>query len=362
MKQLRRLVVMSIVLLASATMLFASGQGEAGGAAVNRTEAAPAKYYAPLGDVPVPSENYRIGVLVKTLINDFWLDLKNGYEDAAAEYGVEVEVFAAPTEGDLLLQQQILADMLAQDFDVICVSPITDTNLLSGLADATELGIPIVNVVDAHINPELEAQNTIDISTFIATDFVMHTETAMDFVAQDLGSEGGKVIHIMGLPGNPSAEQRKQGYLNGIENYSQLEDAGVFPGDWDRKKALDVATDVLQSQPDLRAIVGANDTMALGALQAVKNAGKLDEVTVVGVDAIPDAIRSITEGELKATVAFFQYQMAYTAIESAIQILEGTFDYDAHREITLGQEVWNQSNIDAKIEEYRDQYVGLEDF
>lgn len=324
-------------------------------------QAEQSKYSPVLGEIPTPSKEYRIGVLVKTLINDFWLDLANGYKDAAAEYGVKVDVYAAPSEGDILVQKQILDDMIAKQYDVLCVSPITDTNLLSPLKKATQQGIPIINVIDSYISPEAQEKHGIEIATFITTDFVEHTKSAVEFVAETLGEEGGEIMHIMGLPGNPSAEERKQGYLEAVAEYPQLENIGVWPGDWDRKKSMDVAADVLQSHPNLRAIIGANDTIALGALQAVKNAGKEDQVVVAGVDAIPDAIRSIMDGELLCTVAFFQYQTAYTAIEVALQILEGTFD-ESNKQLKLSQEVWHAGNIEEKVETYRSQYTGLKDF
>jgi ABC-type sugar transport system substrate-binding protein len=161
------------------------------------------------------------------------------------------------------------------------------------------------------------------------------------------------------MPGNPSAEDRKRGYLEEVAKHAQLKNVGVWAGDWDRKKSMDVAADVMQSYPSLKAIVGANDTIALGALQAVKNAGKVDQVIVAGIDAIPDAINSILDGELVSTVAFMQYQTAYTAIECAIQIMEGTFDEAKHKKIDVYQELWTKDNIKEKVNQYRDQYTGL---
>jgi D-allose transport system substrate-binding protein len=75
------------------------------------------------------------------------------------------------------------------------------------------------------------------------------------------------------------------------------------PADWDRAKALDVTTNILQRNPDLKAIYAANDTMALGALQAVKNADKLGKILVVGTDGAPEAIDSVKHHELTATAA-----------------------------------------------------------
>jgi ribose transport system substrate-binding protein len=121
---------------------------------------------------------------------------------------------------------------------------------------------------------------------------------------------------------------------------------------------MDIAADVIQSHPHLRAIIGANDNMALGAYQAVKNAGKTDQIYVAGIDAVPDAILSVMNGELICTLPFMQYQMAYGAIEAAIQILEGQFD-PANKELYGYQEVWNQGNIREKVDQYREQFTGL---
>jgi ABC-type sugar transport system substrate-binding protein len=313
-----------------------------------------------IGEIPVPSKKYRIGCLEKTLINDFWLDLKNGYEDAARDYGVQVDIFAAPTEADILIQKQILDDMIAKNYDVLCVSPITDTNILASLKTATQRGIPVINVMDAYISPDAQEKHGIEIASFVTTDFAENARLATRFVAEMLGNEGGEIMHIMGLPGGRAAEERKRGYLEEVAKYPQLTDVGVWPGDWDRKKSMDVAADVIQSHPNLRAIIGANDTTGLGAYQAVKNAGKTDQILVAGIDAIPDAIRSVMNDELVCTVPFMQYQSAYIAIESAIQILEGTFD-PANREIWVYQEVWHKGNIMDKVEEYREQFSGLKD-
>lgn len=340
--------------------LFAAGQKDdaAGTEIVSPKGGTVSEFYPEFGVIPVPSKVWRIGVMEKTLINDFWLDCKNGYEDAARDYGVEVDIYAAPSESDLLVQKQILDDMLAKNYDVLCVSPITDSNLLTALSKATSLGIPIINSIDAHITEEAQEKHNIDIEAFITVDFKENTRMSVRFIAEQLGEEGGECIHIQGIPGGRCAEQRKAGYLEELDKYPQLVSVGEISGDWDRKKAMDIAADMLQSHPDLKAISAANDNMALGALQAVKNAGKLGEVVVTGVDAIPDAITSIKDGELSVTTAFFQYQQAYMSVEAAILILEGQFD-DKPKTIFVSQESWHKDNVEDKIDAFRNQYLGL---
>ncbi len=354
----KRIVGLLIVLvLAFTTVHFVTAQGKE----------FTSKYFPGIGKIPAPTKKWRIGALEKTLINDFWMDLKNGYEAAAKQYGVQVDIYAAPSEADILVQKQILDDMIAKRYDVICVSPITDTNILAALKTATDRKIPIINVCDAHISPEAQQKNGIKIISFITTDFSENSRLATGYVAELIKKQAGgnvsgksfEIMHIMGLPGGRAAEQRKAGYLEKVAEFPFLKDIGVWPGDWDRKKSMDVAADVIQSHPNLKAIIGANDTTALGAYQAVKNAGKTGQILVAGIDAIPDAISSVMNGELVSTVPFMQYQMAYTAVEVAIQILEKKYDPAKIKEINVNQEVWNKDNMKSKIEEYREQFTGL---
>jgi len=353
------LLVSLIVLFAVSAFGAGQEKKEAGKKIISAKGGTVSEFYPDFGVIPVPSKKWRIGVMEKTLINDFWLDCKNGYEDAAKDYGIEIDVYAAPSESDLLIQKQILDDMLAKKYDLLCVSPITDSNLLTALAKATSMGIPIINSIDAHITPEAQKKHNIKIEAFITVDFKENTRMSVRYIAEKLGSKGGELIHIQGIPGGRCAEQRKAGYLEEIAKFPQLKSVAEISGEWDRKKAMDIAADMLQSHPNLKGIVAANDNMALGALQAVKNAGKMGEVIVAGVDAIPDAIMSIKKGEMDVTTAFFQYQQAYMSIEAAILYLEGQFG-DKPKTIFVNQECWHAGNVGEKIEKYKKQYLGLQ--
>lgn len=362
-KNLICLGLVIVIAFAGVSFVFAGGKPDQSAESQQEQAAAKKEYYESkffpaLGKIPAPSKKYRIGCLVKTLINDFWMDFENGYKDANEVYDVVVDVYGAPSETDLLVQKQILDDMIAKNYDILLVSPLTDSNLLAALKTATDRGIPIINVCDAYISPEAQKKHGIEIECVIATDFRDNARLVTEYVAGILGEEGGQIMHIMGLPGGRAAEYRKQGYLEKVAEYPQLENIGVWPGEWERKKGMDIAADVIQSHPNLRAIIGANDNMALGAYQAVKNAGKTDQIYVAGIDAVPDAILSVMNGELICTLPFMQYQMAYGAIEVAIQILEGEFD-PANKELYGYQEVWNQGNIREKVDEYREQFTGL---
>ena len=103
--------------------------------------------------------------------------------------------------------------------------------------------------------------------------------------------------------------------LPGIEVVASLS------ADWDREKGMKVAEDILQAHPDLDVFVASNDEMAMGALQAVKSAGKLGQVAVVGDDAIPAALEALQKGELLATIDGNTDKVGYEAVKAAHDFL-----------------------------------------
>lgn len=147
---------------------------------------------------------------------------------------------------------------------------------------------------------ELKAQGGAVIG-FATTDNVVVGQKGAEFIANDL-KKGSKVAIIEGKAGNASGENRKQGAKEAFEK-AGMEIVGSLPADWDRQKALDTAASFIQQNPDLKGIYCCNDTMALGALQAVINANKLGEIVVVGTDGDAEALESVKAEQLSATVA-----------------------------------------------------------
>ena len=138
---------------------------------------------------------------------------------------------------------------------------------------------------------------------FVTTDNVAVGAKGASFIIDKLGAEGGEVAIIEGQAGNASGEARRKGATEAFKKASQIKLVASQPADWDRIKALDVATNVLQRNPNIKAIYCANDTMAMGVAQAVANAGKTGKVLVVGTDGIPEARKMVEAGQMTATVA-----------------------------------------------------------
>jgi D-allose transport system substrate-binding protein len=261
----------------------------------------------------------RFGAIIKTEINEYWQAMAAGYRFAAERYGVEVEVGSVATEADTTQQLALLESYLDQGYDALLVSPITPTNLNSALATATQRGIPIINV-DELIPADAAKEAGIKIEMRVASNNYQAGQLAGQYVLDHLQA-GDQVAILEGIAGNVSGQNRRDGFYDTVS--ATLNVVASQPADWDRSKALDVATNILQANPDVKAFYCANDTMALGAVAAVQAAGLEGKVIILGTDAIPEALDAVKNGTMAGTVAQYPYEMAYIVVESGIKVMEG---------------------------------------
>lgn len=246
--------------------------------------------------------NADYAVILKTLSNPFWAEMKRGIEAEANALNVTVDIFASPSEGDFQAQLQLFEDLTNKNYKGIAFAPLSAVNLVIPAAVAYKKGIYLVNL-DEKIDMDSLKKAGGNLEGFITTDNVAVGAKGADFIIQKLGTQGGKVAIIEGKAGNASGEARRTGADNTFKQSANIQLVASQPADWDRIKALDVATNILQRHPDLSAFYCANDTMAMGVSQAVVNAGKAGTVLVVGTDGIPEAKSMVQAGQMTATIA-----------------------------------------------------------
>jgi len=265
------------------------------------------------GKLPAPKKHYRFAYVSKTLINEFWQAVKVGADQAAAKNGVTVDTQAAKDESSLSEQLNIAQTMLSGGYDALLVSPESDSNLGPAIEQARAKGLPVIDIDDAR---------AASVSTYIGTDQVAIGMKAAQYILGKL-PQGGEVAQIEGQAGSPNARARIKGFKQGVEQSGKLKLVASQPGNWDRLTALDPAGNIMRSHPDLKAFYANNGTMALGVVEAVRNAGKTGKVIVVGTDGIGAAKKSIADGARDATVAEFPVQEGELGVEMAIRQLEG---------------------------------------
>ena len=277
---------------------------------------------APAGEAaPAAGKPLKIGALVKNDSNPFFLTMKDGYNWAGQRYGIDMVVGSTPTEDAADEQLAILETWLNEGgFDGFIVTPFRATSLNSALAAATEQGIPIINI-DELIPLDAAKDSGIKLAAQLASNNVYAGQLAGDLIAS-LVPAGSQVAVIEGAAGTTSSIDRVTGFTERAKELG-LEVVASQPADWDQAKAFDVASNILQGNPDVKAIFAANDGMGLGAVEAVESAGLAGQVQVASVDAIPQALEAVKEGRLAGTVAQYPDEMAVLAVEAMKKVIEG---------------------------------------
>jgi ABC-type sugar transport system substrate-binding protein len=286
-----------------------------------------------VGAAPAGAQDQKVyGVLLKTLSNPFWGAMEQGVRDGAAEAGVEYYLQAVESDQAAEPQLNVCTTMLERQPTVMITAAINSTNLLPCLRQATEQGIPVVDL-DANLDHDIAKEAGVEIAFTIGSDNVAAGAQGADYVVAQLGADAsGPVLVIEGLSGNITGQRRAEGFATRLaEAAPGLEIVASLPGDWDRAKAANITNDILTRHPDLVAIFAANDTMALGAVETVHAAGLGDQVIMVGVDGNVDAVESIKAGRLDASVAQLPYLVGKQAVERVTRVLAGetveTFQY-----------------------------------
>lgn len=268
--------------------------------------------FGPVADLELP-EGISMGGILKNQANEFWLALGDGMTSYAEANHATIDIQATRTETDTAGQLSIAETMLQNEYNALVLSPLTNECLDSAVAAAKEKGTPIVNA-----NCEYVA----DADVFVGGLQIEIGHKAADYIAEKIG-ETGKVAIIEGVSGTFTSIQRVNGFNEQIANYPDIEVVASVPADYEMEKGMNVVTDILTQNDDIAAIYCCNDNMALGAVEALRAAGKLGEVVVIGVDGTGDAYKSIHAGELNATVDQFPSINGEVAVEVALRLLAG---------------------------------------
>jgi D-allose transport system substrate-binding protein len=263
-------------------------------------------------------------VLLKTLANPFWVAMNQGFEDGAKALGIAYFSQAAENDQAAEPQLNLCNNMLQREPKVLIVGAINATNLLPCLKSAADRGIKVVDL-DNNLDQSILDKAGIKVAFHIGSDNIAAGEKGAEWLVSKLGKDAkGPVLVIEGLPGAPASQNRVKGFGDKLKLIAPgLTIVASLPGDWDGGKAANVTADNLTSHSDLVAIFCANDTMALGAVESVRAAGKGDQVLTIGVDGTTDAVKSIKAGRLSASVAQLPYLEAQVTLSEANKLLEG---------------------------------------
>ncbi|MHA7815686.1 MAG: substrate-binding domain-containing protein [Pseudohaliea sp.] len=270
--------------------------------------------------VPEPSGKPRVALVMKSLANEFFISMAAGARAHQAAHAdrYELIVNGIKNESDLTQQVSLVEQMMASQVDVIVIAPADSRGLLPVTKRAVDQGIVVVNI-DNRFDAEALAGMDMHVP-FVGPDNREGAYRVGLALAETL-EPGAEVAIIGGIPSAFNARERAAGFRKAMAE-ARMRVVTEQAADWEQAKAATVAAAILNENPDLTALLCANDSMALGAVAAVRQAGRRGEVAVVGFDNISAARDLIAGGDMLATAEQYGDQLAVFGIEYALQVLE----------------------------------------
>ncbi|HON08920.1 MAG TPA: substrate-binding domain-containing protein, partial [Verrucomicrobiota bacterium] len=221
-------------------------------------------------------------------------------------------------ELDVSRQIDLVEQMISQRVDAIVIAPADSKALIPVCKKAKEKGIVVINI-DNKFDEEVLEQNKVSFP-FVGPDNRLGARKVGEYVAKKL-KPGDKVAIIEGVPSAFNGVQRKLGFEDAIRS-AKLTLVSSQSGYWETDKANKVASAIITEHPDIKAFLCANDSMAIGVVAALRDAGKLGQVLVAGYDNISAVQQLLKEGKIIATADQHADKLAIYGIEYALEIIK----------------------------------------
>lgn len=251
-------------------------------------------------------------LVISTLNNPFFVSVADGAKSEAAKLGLSMDVQNANNDDTQSLNQATTA--LVKKPSVLVLDPTSSEAGGSITIQANQANVPVVAF------DRVPDQGTL--AAFIGYDAIQAGRNGAKALCEAMGGTG-KAAELQGISGTSVARDRSAGFQEGMKACPGVELVTVQSGDFDRGKSLDVTTNMLQANPAITGIYGANDEMALGAVAAAKSSGLLDSIKIVGNDGIGDALDAVRNGEMYATNAESPFALGQEVIKISHAVAAG---------------------------------------
>ena len=273
----------------------------------------------PADDTSAPdNSDITIGFIPMNLNNEFYVYMENGARKAAEELGVNITVQGSMSGSDVASQLEFIENMIASGVSAIVISPAGSDGLTTGLQKCQEAGIPVINVDSGFDKPIIEAAG-LDPIPFLGSDDYAGTTLAGQWVAENVTD--AKCGIITGLSGIPIAIDREEGFINGLGDAGEI--VATQAGDWDLDTAYQVTQNMITAHPEMNVIFASSDQMAVGAIQAIEEAGRSGEITVLSYDGVSAGIENVKAGKQAVTVSQDPIAMGYDGVKMAYAAING---------------------------------------
>ena len=265
---------------------------------------------------------YKIGVSMYTLGAPYFAAQLNAAKRKAESLGITL--FSTNAQDDMVKQLADVEDLLARGIDLLILNPKDPQGLIPATRAASRAGVPVI-IMDSSIDPQA------DFVTTVQSNNLRNGELIGEWLVKQMKGSPIRMALISGVQGNPVGKERRQGVFRGIiEQQLRTQGTSSFSivaqgwGNWTHEGGLKAMEDILVAHPDINVLFGENDSMTLGAIEAVKEAGKTSDILILAAaDGQKEALKLIQSGEYGATGSNNPVLIAETAIDIGIEVLQG---------------------------------------
>ncbi len=270
-------------------------------------EEKPTPTAAPVEEKPAPAaKKLTIALSLPGLQFPFFVFMEQQVRDEAAKLG-NIEIVTLDAQNKIEKQTADMEAVIAKKYDGVLISPITAEGMAPAVQAVVDAGIPVVTIDRTVYNVNTLAH--------VGADNVRGGELQGEALLK-LFPNGATIFELTGTPGSSPAIDRSKGLHNIIDSHPEFKVACQQTGQFNRDEGLKVTENCLGATPKPDAIVGANDEMAFGALEAAKAAGLAGQVIIIGYDALPEALVKVRDGELWGTVDQFPGEQSREALRT----------------------------------------------
>ncbi len=276
---------------------------------------------------------YKLAAFTKNRTNPAYIGARLGADRVAARLGCSLRHHVPTKPDDVEEQRGLLAAVLAEGVDAILLAPTHATALNDLLQRARSKGIPILCMVS---QPE-----KFDCTCFVGSDDRALARGIADHLFDSLGGRGD-VVTLEGHPNAMTTAPRTAGFRDAAAARPAVRIKASRAGDFQRDGGHRAMAELLGAEPCIDGVLAANDFMAIGALDAMREARRL--MPIVGINATPEGVAAVKRGDLVATSSFDAMKMACLGVEAAVRVLRGE---TVPRLLMLPVEVVDRSNCAA---------------
>ncbi|MHC3823491.1 substrate-binding domain-containing protein [Pseudomonas sp. G3-19] len=266
-------------------------------------------------------EKPKVALVMKSLANEFFLTMEDGAKAYQKEHSADFDLISngIKDETDTAGQTRIVEQMILAKVNALVIAPSDSKAMVPVIKKAVDAGITVINI-DNQLDPQIVKSKKISVP-FVGPDNRKGARLVGEYLAKQLKA-GDEVGIIEGVSTTTNAQQRTAGFKDAMEA-AQIKVVSLQSGDWEIDKGNKVAASILSEYPDVKALLAGNDSMAVGAVSAVRAAGKAGKVQVVGYDNINAIKPMLKDGRVLATADQFAAKQAVFGIETALKILKG---------------------------------------